>query len=295
MLIAAAVCPHPPLLVPEATGVPEATSGPEATSVPNASRGPGATGGPGATDAELRQLRAACRQAVAAVLAEHPDLIAVAGADPKTGRATVYPPEAPGSLRDYGVPFTLGEDNSAPSLPLSLTIGKWLLSGLRVPPAVWWGIAAAAPPAECIQLGERLAALAPRVALLAMGDGPARRARGAPHAADPEADRYDDQVAGALATADAAALAALDPGCDRPLEVAGRPAWQVLAGAAGEHAFIAEMHYRGVPFEVSYLVASWRRAHLQAWAPTSSPWSGRPPPANLPWPSRWPGRWTARS
>ena len=67
-----------------------------------------------------------------------------------------------------------------------------------------------------------------------MGDGPARRARAAPHAADPEADRYDDQVAGALAAADPAALAALDPREDRPLEVAGRAAWQVLAGAAGD-------------------------------------------------------------
>ncbi len=242
MLTAAAVCPYPPLLIPEATGAP------------------------GAADAELRRLRTACRQAVAAVLAEHPDLIAVAGPDPKTGHAAEYPPGAQGSLHDYGVPFILGEDNGAPRLPLSLTIGKWLLSGHRVPRAVWWGIPATAPPAECLQLGEELAELAPRVALLAMGDGPGRRARGAPHAADPEADRYDDQVAAALAAADAAALAALDLDRDRSLEIAGRPAWQVLAGAAGGQAFIAELRYRGAPFEVSYLVASWRRPHLQAWA-----------------------------
>ena len=87
----------------------------------------------------------------------------------------------------------------------------------------------------------------------------------APRAADPEADRYDDQVADALAAADPAALAALDPGQDRPLEIAGRAAWQVLAGAAGgeqgQDAFDAELCYRGAPFEVSYVVASWRRAH----------------------------------
>jgi hypothetical protein len=98
-----------------------------------------------------------------------------------------------------------------------------------------------------------------------MGDGPARRARTAPHAADPEADRYDDQVSGPLAAADLAALAALDPGEDRPLEIAGRAAWQVLAGAAGDEqgldVFDAELRYRGAPFEVSYVVASWRRAH----------------------------------
>ena len=94
----------------------------------------------------------------------------------------------------------------------------------------------------------------------------------APRAADPEADRYDDQLAGALAAADPAALAALDPREDRALEIAGRAAWQVLAGAAGDepgdepgneqgqHAFDAELRYRGAPFEVSYVVASWRRA-----------------------------------
>ena len=62
---------------------------------------------------------------------------------------------------------------------------------------------------------------------------------------------------------DAAALAALDPGADRRLFVAGRAAWQVLAGAAGDEqsrdAFAAELRYRGAPFEVSYVVASWRR------------------------------------
>ena len=92
----------------------------------------------------------------------------------------------------------------------------------------------------------------------------ARPAAPAPRAADPEADRYDDQLAGALAAADPAALAALDPREDRALEIAGRAAWQVLAGAAGDeqsqHAFDAELRYRGAPFEVSYVVASWRRA-----------------------------------
>jgi hypothetical protein len=239
MLIAAAVCPHPPLLIPEVTGVP------------------------GAADPELNRLRAACRNAVAALLAGRPDLIVVAGG---TERTAEYPPHTPGRLHDFGVPFTVGpEAGEAESLPLSLTLGKWLLSEHGAPPATWWGIASDTPPAECLQLGEKLAALAPRVALLAMGDGPARRARAAPHAADPEADRYDDQVAGALAAADPAALAALDPREDRPLEVAGRAAWQVLAGAAGDEqsqeAFDAELRYRGAPFEVSYVVASWRRAH----------------------------------
>jgi hypothetical protein len=234
MLIAAAVCPHAPLVIPAATGAP------------------------GTGDAELERLRTACHQAVSDLLAGHPDLTAVVGGDVRTGE---YPPQAPGRLHDYGIPFTLGADDGSPALPLSLTIGKWLLARHEVPSAAWWGIASDAPLAECLQLGEKLAALAPRVALLAMGDGPARRARAAPGAPDPEADRYDDQVTAALAAADPGALAALDPGQDRPLEIAGRAAWQVLAGAAGPDAFDAELHYSGAPFEVSYVVASWRRAH----------------------------------
>jgi len=234
MLIAAAVCPHPPLLIPAATGAP------------------------GVAAAQLERLRTACHQAVSALLAEHPDLVVVVGGAAQTAE---YPPQAPGRLHDFGVPFTVGEDShGSPALPLSLTIGKWLLADHEVAPVAWWGIASNAPPAECLQLGEKLAVLAPRVALLVMGDGPARRARAAPGAPDPEADRYDDQVTGALAAADSAALVALDPGEDRPLEIAGRAAWQVLAGAAGQDAFDAELRYSGAPFEVSYVVASWRRS-----------------------------------
>jgi len=103
------------------------------------------------------------------------------------------------------------------------------------------------------------------VALLAMGDGPGRRARGVPGGEDPAARRYDDQVAAALAAADPDALAALAASQDRELAVAGRAAWQVLAGAAssaGESAgaFVADLRYAAAPFEVSYFVASWRRA-----------------------------------
>ena len=165
-----------------------------------------------------------------------------------------------GSLRDFAVPFTVGAE---PVLPLSLTIGKWLLAGAvpPSPPVTWQGIASGAATADCLSLGEKLAALAPRVALLAMGDGPGRRARGVPGATDPEADRYDDQVSAALAAADPGALAALDPRHDQELFVAGRAAWQVLAGAASAGAFTADLRYTAAPFEVSYYVATWVRAH----------------------------------
>ena len=238
MLIAAAVCPHPPLLVPEVTGA----------------QGPG-TPDPAAD--ELRRLRTACRDAVAVLLGAAPDLLVVAGG---AGQTAEYPATAGGSLRDFAVPFTVGAD---PVLPLSLTIGKWLLAGTvsPSPPVTWQGIASGTPVADCLSLGEKLAALAPRVALLAMGDGPGRRARGVPGAADPDADRYDSQVTAALAAADPGALAALEPGRDQELFVAGRAAWQVLAGAASAGAFTADLRYAAAPFEVSYYVATWAQAH----------------------------------
>jgi hypothetical protein len=257
MLIAAAVCPHPPLLVPEVTGI----------------------SGPG--DTELDRLRAACHQAVAALAAERPDLIAVVGGARRTAE---YPPGAVASLDEFGIPFTLppaaAYPAGAPGLPLSLTIAKWLLAGVTrsaatlagptrpagpdlpgagLPPVAWWGIAADATTAECLELGERIAALAPRVAVLAMGDGPGRRARGVPGAADAAADRYDERVEAALAAPSPRALAALDPAQDADLFVAGRAAWQVLAGAAGQDDFDAALDYAAAPFEVTYYVASWRR------------------------------------
>ena len=240
MLIAAAVCPHPPLLLPEVTGASD----------------PGVRA--------LAPLRTACREAVAALLGEVPDLLVVVGGADRTAE---YPPASVASLRDFAVPFPAADPAGLgyPVLPLSLTIAKLLLADApAAPPAAWWAVASDATAAECLSLGEKLAALAPRVALLAMGDGPGVRARGVPGAEHPGADRYDGQVAAALAAADPGALAAL--GDPPELFVAGRAAWQVLAGAASRagarDAFSADLRYAAAPFEVSYYVATWRlRAH----------------------------------
>jgi hypothetical protein len=234
MLTAAAVCPHPPLLVPEVTG-----------------------GGAGPGDAGLAVLRDACHAAVA-TLADADILVVVGGAD----RTVRYPAHAAGTLAGYGVAFTTGD--GPPVLPLSLTVGRWLLGprpALRQA-ALWQGVAADAPSDECLLLGAELARLAPRVAILAMGDGPARRARRAPGAIDADADRYDKLMTNALADGDAAALADLDPVLDGELFIAGRAAWQVLAGAvlADDSVFAASVRYAAAPFEVSYYVATWQLA-----------------------------------
>jgi predicted nucleotidyltransferase len=248
MLIAAAVCPHPPLLVPAATGAAKESAG----------TGPAGTGpvGTGPGRAELAALRQACDAAVAMLTAADPDLlIAVGGA----GHTARHPADAAGTLAGFGVPFTIGD--GPPVLPLSLTQARWLLARAGVERPVLQAIAASAPAERCLLLGAELAALAPRVALLAMGDGPARRARRAPGAIDADADRYDQQLAHALASGAAAELAELDPRLDDELFIAGRASWQVLAGAALADAgarLAGELRYAAAPFEVSYFVATWR-------------------------------------
>jgi hypothetical protein len=93
--------------------------------------------------------------------------------------------------------------------------------------------------------------------MLAMGDGAARRAVGIEGAADPEAERYDAEVAAAFGGADPARLARLAPALDDELVVAGRAAWQVLAGAAEGRRLAGLLRCAVARYEVSYLVASW--------------------------------------
>ncbi len=236
VLVAAAVCPHPPVLVPEA-----------------------AAGGA----AELDELRAACDAAVAAVAATAPDLIVTVGGAAHTAQ---FRASAAGSLAGYGVTWRTGE--GTPVLPLSLTIGRFLLdrAGLlvrtpaepsRVPPARFVAVGFDTPAATCLRLGAQIVRQAPRVALLVMGDGSARRSERAPGFFDPRAEPYDDQVTAALADADAAWLARLDPKLSADLLVAGRAAWQVLAGAAGGGTYRGHLHCAVAPYGVCYLVASW--------------------------------------
>src|SRR5215471_8714123 len=260
MLTAAAVCPHPPLLIPAAIGA--------------------AAGDP---PPALCAVRNACDAAVRALAAAEPDLIAVVGGGP-AGRE--YGAGAAGSLGGYGVPVTVGEGE--PVLPLSLTIGRWLLGQAGVgagpdgqrrgqggreregrdrpgrdrrgcgPQLLLQAVDERAPARDCLRLGVAIAGRAPRVALLAMGDASARRARDTPGAPDPQAQDYDDEVAEALAAADARWLGRLDPALDGELMVAGRAAWQVLAGAAAGTRMCGRLLCMANPYGVTYLVASWQ-------------------------------------
>jgi hypothetical protein len=234
MLIAAAVCPHPPLLIPAAIGA-------AASDPPPA----------------LRAVGDACHMAVRALAAAGPDLIAVVGGGPASRE---YEAGAAGSLRDYGIPVTVGDGE--PVLPLSLTIGRWLLDQAGIGPGprvLLQAVGQRAPADDCLKLGAMIAERAPRVALLAMGDASARGARDVEGAPDPQAQDYDEEVAEALAAADARWLGRLDPTLDGELMVAGRAAWQVLAGAATGTRMCGRLLDMASPYGVTYLVARWDR------------------------------------
>lgn len=229
MLVATAVCPHPPLIVPELAG---------------------------AAAPELDGLRAASAAAIAALAGARPDrLLVVGGAD----LGATFGPEAAAGFAPWGVDVRVGEGE--PVLPLSLAVGRWLLERAGVAADGFHAVPFDAPPEECLALGRRLAAAGERVALLVMGDGSACLTERSPGYVDPRARPYHAMVTRALAGPDVAALAALDPAQAEELWMAGRAAFQVLAGAAGADAdFTAEISYDEAPYGVGYLVATWRRA-----------------------------------
>ncbi|MEX5633195.1 hypothetical protein [Parafrankia sp. FMc2] len=291
-LIAAAVCPHPPLLVPEVAGVDPIEARDHAVS------------------------------AVSRLCALGPDRIVLVGDDV---RDAVYDETSTGSLAGFGVDLTIPLGEPAPPipgaatggagggcrmLPLSLTVGAWLLhevgwAGARAAR----GVPATTTPQAAAALGAHLVAAAEadgsRLALLVMGDASARRTVRAPGSLDPRAAAHDAAVAAALAGVDTDALLALDPELARDLLAPGRASWQVLAGAvrrataaapAGEEArpvdaalvdavpvdaapagpaagWVSRVHYDDAPFGVGYLVVGWERAGGAG----SAEQGGRPP------------------
>jgi hypothetical protein len=253
VLVAAAVCPHPPLLVP---GVDSKATG------------------------ETDDLRAAAAAAVQALVDAAPDLLVVVGAAPHVGPCD---PQARGSLAPYGVDLPVGPGTGEATLPLSLTIALWLLEQ-HAPgvPRLLFGVHPATEPDRCATLGATLANRATRVAMLVMGDGSARRSLKGPGYLDARAEAFDDAVAAALAAVEPQALHDLDPVLAEDLLVAGRAPWQVLAGAAEAGAAEArdaeardaeardaeardaeapkltgDLRYAAAPYGVCYFVATW--------------------------------------
>jgi hypothetical protein len=227
----AVLCPSPPLLARELTG----------------------------RALVLPELRDACAAAAARLVKADSDVVAVVGAGEATatwdadGRLDVpaYAPSS-GQATDRAV--------GTPGLPLALGLGAMLVDNAGYAgPRTLQAVGEDEPPRSCLRLGESLAAAAPRVGLLIVGDGSARRGPSAPGHFDERAMPFDAEVARAICAGDMAALAAIDPALARELMATGRPALQVLAGALGiapeSGPPSAEILYADDPFGVAYLVA----------------------------------------
>jgi hypothetical protein len=221
MIVTAALVPSAPLLVPELGG----------------------------QHPPLPELRSAAARAVAAMLDADPELVAVVGPAPATA---TWPADTPA---DFG-PF-LGRATAGPALPLALALGARLLRDAGYAgETAFHAVGADAPPDACAALGRSLLDAAGRVALLVVGDGSARRTAKAPGWFDERAEAFDAATERAVGSGDLAALLDVDQALATTLQAAGRPAWQVLAGAAGDRRCVSELHYADAPLGVGYLVAT---------------------------------------
>ena len=266
MITSAALCPGPPLLVRELTGA----------------------------DPVLPELRAACAQAVATLLRDRPEVVAVVGPGPVTGpwpgdgrlnvaafgglpaaatnaadplAATPDGADPHAATPNAGTPDDAALDDAAlddaaarPALPPGPGIGAYLLdqAGYRGERLIW-SVSADEPVAGCRKLGADLAGRDTRTGLLVIGDGSARRGPRAPGHFDERAAAFDAAAQEAVRAGDPRALLDLDPGLARDLMATGRAAWQVLAGALeGCTSLSVEVPYAGDPFGVAYLVATLR-------------------------------------
>jgi len=248
-IAAAALCPSPPLLCPQLTG----------------------------RRAVLPELRAACAEVVGRLLGQDPDVVVVVGPSAATGTwdagsrldLSAFAPAiaegargaAPLRPRTGAGPLTPTTDAvplapATDAVPLALGLGAMLLdqAGYRGPRRLQ-AVGQDEPAGACAKLGAELAGSGTRTGLLVMGDGSARRTLKAPGYLDPRAAGFDSGVERAIRAGDLAALLELDQVLARDLMAAGRPAWQVLAGAMPAPAPATEVLYCDDPFGVAYLVA----------------------------------------
>lgn len=230
----------------------------------------------GSAAAELDELRDAADSAITRLLSVPSDVVLVVGGATRTER---FDPPYVGGFGPWGVAseFVLAsgpDPESEPEpgrvvrrrsriTPLSLLVGSWLLGrhDLGGRAVLLDAVAADSGVAECAGYGAQWSERRARVALLVLGDGSACRGEKSPGYHDPRAAAYDEGVASALAGADVEALLGLDPSVSAQLWVAGRAAWQVLAGAASADGsdWTGDVSYSGAPYGVGYFVANWER------------------------------------
>jgi hypothetical protein len=223
MIGAVAFCPHPPVLIPEVAQ--------------------------GAAP-ELDDLRTACRTAIRRIATPDRQLV-VYGAGPVSA---VHSSNTRGTLAGFGVPLevSLGTDEPGPvELPLSLTIGAWLLRDALGSNcgAVGYSVG---PDGDPI-LGQPQST-AP-LALLVMGDGSARRSTSAPGYFDERAAEFDAHLAAILRSG---SMPHIDVVLGDELLATAPRVWNAVAPRLHNLSFrTAELLYDAAPYGVGYFVAAW--------------------------------------
>jgi hypothetical protein len=147
----------------------------------------------------------------------------------------------------------ISPDAGQEPLPLSLQVGRWLVSGraFAAPPTYL----AIGPDGEPVTAWPRLPAA---TGVLVMGDGSARRSLKGPGYLDPRAQPFDEAVVNALANGSPRLLADVDLELAGQLLAAGAPVWKAAADFVGlDSGWRAEVLYADAPYGVMYMVASW--------------------------------------
>jgi hypothetical protein len=223
-VVSVAFCPAPPLLLPEVEG---------------------------RASAETTELRAACARAVAALVGAGPAAVVVVGDGGAPGDRFAAGDVA--DLAEWGVPVVVPFDGpprpDGRRLPLAHALGARLLDG-----AGYRGTRVGVGPGDLAAVLDEV--LGP-VAVLAMGDGSARRALQAPDVPDESAASFDAEVLAALRSGRSAGLAALDQEEGERLVAAGTATWRAVGTALLGAQAVATLHYDGAPLGVGYLVADW--------------------------------------
>ena len=146
MIVAAVVAPNPPLLLRELSGAQDA----------------------------VPELRAACREALAAALATQPDAVVVVGA---AEVAQEWDPSLPVEVHRFGT-------TTAPrvtGLPLSLGVAKRLLEDAGwFGPSTFLSLSSDAGPETVAEVARAVRKVGGRQVLLVLGDGSTRRGDKAP-------------------------------------------------------------------------------------------------------------------
>ncbi|MGZ5408867.1 MAG: class III extradiol dioxygenase subunit B-like domain-containing protein [Aeromicrobium sp.] len=219
MIIAAAVCPHPPMLVPEVAQ--------------------------GAA-ADLDELRQACDDAVQELIASDPQHIAVLGDGPPD---TYWDHHAGGTLKAYGVDVHAG--GATDELPLGLAIGAWLLDRKG-----WTGSRAYATGEVDPRGRTALLVMADGTAKRST-EAPGFSDDRAGDFDRLVSDALAGGDAPTLAGLDEELAAELWSGGARPLRLLGNIVANALGPNQKDASVAARLRYNEAPFGVGYWVANW--------------------------------------